>query len=576
MEMYKESRLADRPVRSGTKYRASTRRSLVLDPVHPPRKRVFSGGREMRFAAALLLAGALASCGGGGESVGNSGGGVVTLPTVSIISPASAATVSGTIDVEASTADNSGVVGVELQLDGMTGAEDTTAPYSATWDTTTAANGAHTLTAVARDATGTLITSAPVTVTVTNTPQPPEPPVAGRVEETDAAVGLSFGWTQSNPNWFAWSGGTAVQSIVAGAQATLTFTGTSVTWIGNRNSYSGIALVKVDGIAVSEVDLFARPEEIHTPVFTVNDLSPGSHMLTIEVTGRKNPGSLGNPGSTGNVVLVDAFDVPALVVSHLQETDPDVVFTGVWAQADDTIAWSGGGVFTFGDPPVGGARVSGTPGAKATLAFRGTAISWSGYRGPAAGIALVSLDGGLANEVDTYSPTEKIQDIVFTKTGLTDTIHTLTIEATGRKNAASTGAQIVVDAFDVTTPGRRFQEEDTALAYSGNWSFGNRNRTWSEGTISQSNTPGAKVTFTFTGTSVSWIGCRKLSTGTADIFLDGVLVQQVDTYLPPPIEAYQTTVFRKDGLALGAHTLTIEVTGNDVSYTVVDAFDVRP
>jgi len=164
---------------------------------------------------------------------------------------------------------------------------------------------------------------------------------------------------------------------------------------------------------------------------------------------------------------------------------------------------------------------------------------------------------------------------VFTATGLADVSHTLTIEATGRKNDFSTGAEIVVDAFDVTTPGKRYQEEDPAVVYSpGNWIFRNRNRTWSEGTISESSTPGAKLTFTFTGTSVSWIGCRKLSTGIARVILDARPPVEIDTYLPPPSEAYQTTIFRADGLAPGIHTLTIEVAGN--AYIVVDAFDVRP
>jgi len=397
---------------------------------------------------------------------------------------------------------------------------------------------------------------------------PAPPPMAGRFEETDAAVRFGSGWTQSNPDWFAWSGGSAMQSTVAGAQATFTFTGTSVTWIGNRNPSGGIALLKVDAVQVSEVDLFARTEEVHTPVTSVNGLSPGSHTLTIEVTGRRNP------ESSGNFVVVDAFDLPAPAVSHLQETDPDVVFTSGWVQASDDMAWSGGGVATVPDPPVGGARVSRTRGAKATLTFRGTSISWSGHRGPNRGIALVQLDGGAATEVDTYSPNNRIQDTVFTATGLPDSTHTLTIEATGQRNSASTGSQIVVDAFDVTTPGRRYQERDAAVVYSGTWIHGNLNRTWSEGTISESHSPGASVTFTFSGTSVSWIGCRKLSTGPAKVYLDGVFVREIDTYLPPPMEAYQTTIFRADGLADGTHTLTIENLGNG-AYTVIDAFDVR-
>jgi hypothetical protein len=46
---------------------------------------------------------------------------------------------------------------------------DTAAPYSVSWNSTTASNGSHALTAVARDASGNTTTSTPVTVTVANT-----------------------------------------------------------------------------------------------------------------------------------------------------------------------------------------------------------------------------------------------------------------------------------------------------------------------------------------------------------------------------------------------------------------------
>ena len=42
-------------------------------------------------------------------------------------------------------------------------------PYSVNWDTTTATNGSHILTARARDAAGNATTSAQITVTVANT-----------------------------------------------------------------------------------------------------------------------------------------------------------------------------------------------------------------------------------------------------------------------------------------------------------------------------------------------------------------------------------------------------------------------
>ncbi len=153
------------------------------------------------------------------------------------------------------------------------------------------------------------------------------------------------------------------------------------------------------------------------------------------------------------------------------------------------------------------------------------------------------------------------------------------IEVTGRKNAASTDLLILVDAFDVTSSGTRFQETDPSVTYSTGWAPGNADRAFSEGTAAESATPGAQATFTFTGTSISWIGARGPQTGIARVFLDGLFVTEVDTY--SPTEAPQKTVFTATGLANGSHTLTIEVTGrkNAAStdfWILVDAFDVRP
>jgi hypothetical protein len=92
----------------------------------------------------------------------------VTPPVVSITAPAAGATVSGTTTFSATATDNVGVAGVEFKRDGVLIApEDTASPYTVAWDTTTAVNGVHTLTAVAWDAAGNSAT-ATRTVTVTN------------------------------------------------------------------------------------------------------------------------------------------------------------------------------------------------------------------------------------------------------------------------------------------------------------------------------------------------------------------------------------------------------------------------
>jgi hypothetical protein len=102
-------------------------------------------------------------------------------PTVSIGAPADGATVSGTsVTVSADASDNGTVAGVQFKLNGQNlGAEDTSAPYSTSWNTTTVANGSYQLTAVARDAAGNTATSAAVNVSVNNPAPPPPSPVSG-------------------------------------------------------------------------------------------------------------------------------------------------------------------------------------------------------------------------------------------------------------------------------------------------------------------------------------------------------------------------------------------------------------
>ena len=93
-----------------------------------------------------------------------------TPPAVTVTAPTTGSTVSGNIAVSATATDAVGVAGVQFKLDGANlGAEDTAAPYSITWVTTSASAGAHVLTATARDTAGNSATSAGINVTVNNT-----------------------------------------------------------------------------------------------------------------------------------------------------------------------------------------------------------------------------------------------------------------------------------------------------------------------------------------------------------------------------------------------------------------------
>jgi hypothetical protein len=92
-------------------------------------------------------------------------GGDTTAPTVS----ASESGTSGTITLSATASDNVGVTKVEFYVDGALKGSDTTAAYSMTLNSTTLANGSHTLTAKAYDAAGNVATSSSVAFSVSNT-----------------------------------------------------------------------------------------------------------------------------------------------------------------------------------------------------------------------------------------------------------------------------------------------------------------------------------------------------------------------------------------------------------------------
>src|SRR6267143_3906018 len=115
---------------------------------------------------------------------------------VNITSPAGGSPVSGTVPVTASVTIVGGLTvrGVQFKLDGANlGAEDTSAPYSVSWNTTTASNGSHTLTAVATDILGVQWTSQPVTVTVSNPPTISSfTPTSGPVGTTVTISGTNF------------------------------------------------------------------------------------------------------------------------------------------------------------------------------------------------------------------------------------------------------------------------------------------------------------------------------------------------------------------------------------------------
>ena len=123
----------------------------------------------------------------------------------------------------------------------------------------------------------------------------------GRIENDNPAVTYTGIW-YSNTNTLH-SGGTAVLAMGPGAAVSLNFNGTAIAWIAYRDEWSGLARVILDGELKATIDTYLLPGQARQAAYRVEDLPPGNHSLTIEVTGTHNQ------RSGGAWVWLDAFDV---------------------------------------------------------------------------------------------------------------------------------------------------------------------------------------------------------------------------------------------------------------------------
>jgi hypothetical protein len=92
-----------------------------------------------------------------------------TPPSVAFLSPASGASLTGTVAAQVSASDNVGVAYVRFYVDGALCGTAIAAPYTFSCNTSTLTDGTHALKAVALDAAGNLA-SAQINVTVRNSP----------------------------------------------------------------------------------------------------------------------------------------------------------------------------------------------------------------------------------------------------------------------------------------------------------------------------------------------------------------------------------------------------------------------
>lgn len=125
-----------------------------------------------------------------------------TMPTVTLTRPSAGARLKGTVTLSANATDNIGIDRVKFIYGTTTIKEDTSSPYSISWNTNTVSDGDYQLAAVARDVAGNEVVSAWVTVTIENG-DAVEPEDMMKVSWGGLKNGLySFALEQNFPNPF--------------------------------------------------------------------------------------------------------------------------------------------------------------------------------------------------------------------------------------------------------------------------------------------------------------------------------------------------------------------------------------
>lgn len=184
----------------------------------------------------------------------------------------------------------------------------------------------------------------------------------------------------------------------------------------------------------------ATPTDTATPTWTA----------TATATGTPTPTDTPTPTAT-----VAPSDTPTPTPTETPSGTPTATATstpvgvGSYDDGHPGIGYSEGWSVWSGDGPRGGStHRSSTEWASARFRFVGSAVSLITARGPAEGVAEVSIDGIRQPELDLYRPGE-IQWQVPVTYMVDWGEHLMTVSVTWTRNVDSTGYDVVVDGFVV-------------------------------------------------------------------------------------------------------------------------------
>ena len=241
-------------------------------------------------------------------------------------------------------------------------------------------------------------------------------PLTGRIDDDDTAISYTGSWTANGDRGDGDYEDNVHATTTNGDTASLTFTGTGVSVLGEKNSDQGQVEIFLDGVSQGQFDTTSATRQAQVVIYSTSGLAVGSH--TVQFVKR-----------SGTWATLDGFEVAGVT----NDTAPAISYTGgSWRY------YANRGLGDYQDD----VHAATTNGDSVTVTFTGTGISFITETNSDEGTVAVSLDGTSQGTVNASATSRHAQQTLYSVSGLTVGRHTLTLTKTG-------GTYLLADRFDV-------------------------------------------------------------------------------------------------------------------------------
>lgn len=237
----------------------------------------------------------------------------------------------------------------------------------------------------------------------------------------------------------AFSGGSCHWCDLPGSWARLRFLGTAVKLIGQTGPDMGSFFASLDDSDASVVECTSAEPAKAAILFQADHLSPGLHDLLLSLSSSSGNGEAPKRIAVAGAEILQNIDLAAEASCVLEIDDSDLCSTTASFQFSrewETLTEQEGLYLA-------GAHTTGSPGAKADIAFNGIQLELYGSKGKDQGEFAVSLDGRPLAHIDCRSDSS-LSNILLFRTPVADSgKHLLSVQVIS--------GEIVLDRVSVLT-----------------------------------------------------------------------------------------------------------------------------